>query len=164
MDGLKCPKCQPFTIQNTSLYRWPEGLAITTLWACPNSNPKTLTVTIGLSVLELLLSFTPQLSAIFHASQRWSWVLCTASLHHNFLQSSMLPNADYGYWRCFPFLSFVFNTSASLLLFLYEGSWTLLCSAASFNAVGELSLLGLSGTVIFFDFSVFYIMVSSSDL
>ena len=30
----------PFTIQNIFLYRQPEGLAITTLWACPNSNPK----------------------------------------------------------------------------------------------------------------------------
>ena len=30
----------PFTIQNISLYRQPEGLVITTLWACPNSNPK----------------------------------------------------------------------------------------------------------------------------
>ena len=66
----------PFTIQNTSLYRWPEGLAITTLWACPNSNQKTLT----------------------SDSQH----ICTwgghFSSHHCSLQSSMLPDTDHGYY------------------------------------------------------------------
>ena len=37
-------------------------------------------------------------------------------------------------------------------------------SAVAFNAVGELSPLGRSGTVIFFDFSVPTITVSSSAL
>ena len=37
-------------------------------------------------------------------------------------------------------------------------------SAAAFNAVGELSLLGRSGTVAFLDFSILKVMVSSSAL
>ena len=69
-----------------------------------------------------------------------------------------------GTMHCFSFLSFAFNASASLLLLLYEGCWALLSSAAAFNAVVELSLLGHSGTVSFLDFSILKVMVSGSAL
>ena len=150
-------------MKNTSLYRRPEGLAITTLWACPNSNPKTLTS---------------------DSQHICTWSSCFPS-HHYSLQSSMLPSADHGYYAplpfttascslpCFPpltmgtsaashLLSFILNTSALSLLFLYEGSWALLSSplpwmqwlsslfsATALSAVVELSLLGRSGTVCF---------------
>ena len=66
--------------------------------------------------------------------------------------------------HCFPFLSFILNTSTLLLLSLYEGSWALLSSVAAFNAVGELSLLGRSGTVAFLTFLSQKAMVSGSAL
>ena len=51
-----------------------------------------------------------------------------------------------------------------MLLLLYEGRCGLLSSAATFNAVVELSLLGRSGTVAFLDFSILKVMVSGSAL
>ena len=146
---------QPFTIQNASLYRRPEGLSITTLWACPNSNPKTLTVTVGLSILELPLSITPQLSAVFHAFRHWPWVLGAASLSVLRLQFLVLVA---------PF-SFMRVAEPSCLLPLPWMQWvSSLFSAATLNVVGELSPLGCWGTVLFFEFSVPIVTVSSSDL
>ena len=94
------------------------------------------------------------------------FVLKVAAFHHTTSLYSLpcFPTLIMGTVHRFPLLSFVFNTSASLLFPLYEGSSSLLSSAAAFNVVGKLSLLGRSGTIVSFDFSVPTVMVSGSDL
>ena len=41
-DWLSNHPTNPLQYKNASFYRQPEGRAITTLWACPNSKPHTL--------------------------------------------------------------------------------------------------------------------------